>query len=528
MAQDDLRRRLNPMDAFFIFGESEESPMTVGSIALFEGDMSFRKFVRSIDSRLHLIPRYRQRVVEAPFHVGMPTWEDDPDFDIENHIFEVTLDKPGSIEQLNELGEEIFDGMLDMDKPLWEIYIVKGLQGDRTGLIAKVHHAMVDGVAGIALMTIMFDAVPNPPKVRKRKFTPEPIPDRSALLYDALWDSAIDGVEHWTRFQHSLNEYGRGRSSGEVVDSLKEFGSLFADLLKPSERFMFNKPFSGKRMFAFSEELFSEARAIRAACGGTLNDVALTVLAGATGRYVALHGQSVSGATLQVLCPVNIRLEHESADMGNRISFLPVKVPLDIKDPVERLKVITAITRDLKAKRVPDAVALLFNFLQGSPPLLQKIGLSTLASKPMQSMLDFVPQIPPANLIFTNVPGPQIPLYAVGHRMLWYYPLLPIVLEMGISCGMTSYDQKLFFTFMADANCAPDIHVLRNYHHEAFEELRKAACVEPREYVVLGPPVSVSGNGSVNGNGRSSGTAKPKKKPAKRRARKSKVASPEN
>lgn len=524
MAENELRRRLNPMDAFFIFGESEESPMTVGCVALFEGKMNFRKFVRSIDSRLHMIPRYRQRVVEAPFNIGMPTWEDDPDFDIANHIFDVKLDKPGSVEQLNELSEEVFDGMLDMEKPLWEIYIVKGMRGDRTGLIAKVHHAMVDGVAGIGLMHVMFDAVPDPPKIRKRKFNPEPIPDRSSLIYDAIWDNAIDGVEHWTNFQHSLNEYGRGRSANEVVDSLKEFGTLFADLLKPTDRFHFNNQFSGRRKFAFSEELFSEARAIRAASGGTLNDVVLATLAGAASRYVALHGQPTSGATLRVLCPVNIRSEHEGAAMGNRISFLPVNVPLDIDDPVQRLQVITAITSDLKKKRVPDAVALLFNFLQGSPPILQKLGLSALASKPMQSVLNFVPQIPPANLICTNVPGPQIPLYAVGHRMLWYFPLLPIVLEMGISCGITSYDQKLFFTFMADGNCAPDIHILRNYHHEAFEELRKAACVDVKEYVVLGPPVSVNGSA----NGRANGTTKPKKKPAKQRARKPKAASPKN
>ena len=250
MSGNELERRLAPMDAFFLFGESDEAPMTMGCVAVFDGKIPFRKFVRSIDSRLHLIPRYRQKVVAAPLNIGMPTWEYDPDFDIENHIHEITLDKPGTEAQFHEMAEGLFEGKLDMERPLWEIYIVQGLEGGVSGLVARVHHAMIDGIAGVGLMMIIFDAVPDPPKIRKKPYRPGPIPDRATLLQDALWDSAIEGVKHWTKFQKSLNRYAKGRSDTQVLNSLKEFGRVFTDLLRPTQRYFFNKVFSGKHRFS--------------------------------------------------------------------------------------------------------------------------------------------------------------------------------------------------------------------------------------------------------------------------------------
>ena len=493
------------MDALFLYAESEEAPMTVGCVAVFEGRVPLRRFINMIESKLHFIPRYRQKVVPAPFNAGLPTWEYDPDFDIDDHIHLKRLKKPGTEEQLYELSEKIFQGKLEMDKPLWEIHIVHGLEGGKSALIVRAHHSMIDGIAGIGLMLVIFDAEPDPPKVRKEPYNPEPIPERSALLYDALWDNAIEGVKHWATFQRSINLFGKGKTEKQVVDSVKEFGKVFLDLLMPSQRFFFNKAFSGKRKFAFSECSFSEARAIRHACAGsTVNDIALCVLGGAMTRYLHVHGQSTEGLSLQVIVPVNIREEVDDGAMGNRITFLPVKVPLDVSDPLKRLKAVTETTRNLKESRVADSVNLLFNLLQGTPPALQKIVLNTLAAPQMQGVMGLVPQMPPGNLICTNVPGPQIPLYTVGRRMLKYYPLLPITLEMGISCGITSYDQKLYFTFMADGNCARDIHVLRDFHLDEFEALREAAAVDERQYVQIKTSMEPGRNG-------------PSKKPVSRR-----------
>ncbi|MCH7960078.1 MAG: wax ester/triacylglycerol synthase family O-acyltransferase [Candidatus Hydrogenedentes bacterium] len=501
MSGNELERRLAPMDAFFLFGESDEAPMTVGCVAVFDGKIPFRKFVRSIDSRLHLIPRYRQKVVAAPLNIGMPTWEYDPDFDIENHIHEIRLDKPGTEAQFYEKAEGLFEGKLDMERPLWEIYVVQGLEGGVSGLVARVHHAMIDGIAGVGLMMIMFDTVSDPPKIRKKPYRPEPIPDRATLLQDALWDNAIEGVKHWTKFQKSLNRYAKGRSDTQVLDSLKEFGRVFTDLLRPTQRYFFNKVFSGKRRFAFSQYSFSEARAIRRICPGSkLNDVVLTILGGAMGRYLESHDQPTRGMHLQVLVPVNVREDKDDGALGNQITFLPVAVPLDIANPVARLKRVTEITAKLKENRVADSVNLLFNLLQGTPPFLQKLALNAAAAPRAQGLLDMLPQVPPANLICTNVPGPQIPLYTVGRRMVKYHPLLPLALEMGISCGVTSYDQTLYFSFIADGNCAPDIANLRDFHDEEFERLRDAAAVSEREYVTFRSSGAVENGRAKNGH----------------------------
>lgn len=512
MSASNLKRRLSPMDAFFLYLESETQPMTVGCVAQFEGKISFRRFVSHIESRLHLIPRYLQRVVPAPLNIGMPTWEYDPDFDIRNHVKRVKCDPPGDEDALRRVAERLFTGMQDRDRPLWEIWIVDGMKGNRSGLVTRIHHCMVDGIAGVALMYIIFDAWPKPEKVKKQKVVAPELPSTPELIYDALWDNAIESLEHWTRFQKGLSDYAQGLTSSEVAEAFKEFATTMRDFLAPSARMPFNKPFSGERRFAFADFSFAEARAIRAACGGTLNDVALTVLSGACQRYALAHGEKLRKRYLRVLVPVNIRTEDERGAMGNRISFLPLEIPMEVKDHLERLRIINETTQELKKSKVSEAVSLMFAALQGMPAPLQALSLSSAANSWVQRALGYAWQVPPMHLICTNVPGPQIPLYCVGKRMLNYYPLLPIALEMGVSCGVTSYNQRLYISFIADANAAPDIDLLRDYMRECFDELRAAAEVKERHVVELAHAMRVheletaamKANGKRNGSGRSS------------------------
>lgn len=487
MAEVNLPRRLAPNDALFLYIEREEEPQTVGCVATFEGHIPLRKFMRTIDSRLHLIPRYRQKIVRPPLNVGLPTWEDDTEFNIENHLHEISLPKPGTDDQLREQAECIFEGMMDMSRPLWEIYLVKGMEGNRTGMIARVHHAMVDGVAGISLMYVLFDVEPNPPQIKKAPFNPKPAPPKSEQLYEALWDNAIQGVQHWTRFQKNLAQYALSRKAREVADSAKAFLGTFVDFLKPLDKLPFNRPFNGKRRFAFGEFSFAEARAIRTACGGTLNDVVLTTLGGAIHRYLEMHSQATAGVNLRVLVPVNIRLDEEHAELGNRITFLPVTIPLSWMHPVERLREVAETTAKLKKLRVSEGINLLLSAVQGAPPLLQNVAMGAANSPAGKRALGLLQQMPPANLICTNVPGPQIPLYTAGRRLIKYYPLLPVTLGMGISCGITSYDQRLCYTLMADEACAPDVQMLSRLFKESFEELRQAAAVKQRDYIEFGP-----------------------------------------
>lgn len=484
MTDPKLKRRMSPMDAFFLFADSEEAPMTIGFVGIFEGRVPLRTFRSRLNSRLHLIPRYRQFLVHTPLNVALPTWEDDPEFDLDYHVRQVQLGKGVSEQLLFEHAEELFEGPMDTARPLWEVVLVPNLVGGRTGIICRVHHCMVDGIGGIGLMHVVFDVVPNPKPVRKRPYVPQPVPERASLLYDAIWDNATEGVEHWTQFRRTLKTFSRGRSKEQLTASLTEFGSQLGDLLTPRRRLPFNQPFNGARRFAFAELSFAEARAVKAVTGSTINDVALATLAGAMTEYLDQHGHNTLGEELAVVCPVNIR-DANDRTLGNRISFLPVKVPLDLDDPLERLQVITARTGELKSRGVPEMVHLFFSALQALPVPLQKAALNGLNSSQYRSLVDKIPQIPPGNLICTNVPGPQIPLYSCGKRLQKYYPLLPLTLEMGISCGITSYEQTLYFSFMGDGNCAPDIDLLRDCHQRAFARLRDAASVETRAYLPL-------------------------------------------
>lgn len=520
MATPELKRRLSPMDAFFLYLEREEEPMTVGFVAQFDGKIPLKKFRSHIEARLHLIPRYLQRVIPAPLNIGMPTWEFDPDFDIENHIVRVKCEAPGDDAALRRTCEKLFRGTLDRGKPLWEIYLIEGMKGNRTGMMTKIHHCMVDGIAGIALMYIIFDAWPTPEKLKKQKYAAPALPSQAQLLYDALWDNAIDSLDHWSRFQKGLADYARGFSGTQTWDAFKEFAATMRDFLSPSKRMPFNKPFNGERKFAFADFSFAEARAIRAACGGTLNDVALTVLSGACRRYAMMHGENLRKRYLRVLVPVNIRTEDERGAMGNRISFLPLEIPLEVKDHVERLRIINETTQELKQSRVSEAVSLMFNALQGMPAPLQALSLGSAARPSVQKALGMAWQVPPMHLICTNVPGPQIPLYCVGKRLLNYYALLPIALEMGISCGITSYDQRLFISLIGDGNAAPDVDKLMEFMRESFIELRAAAEVKERHVVELAHAIRAKQeeaereNGKTNGNGNGNGSIKRKRKMA--------------
>jgi len=478
MSAGDLGRRLSAQDASFLYFEREEAPLHIGSIAVLEGDVPFERFVDSIEKKLHLIPRYMQRVVPAPFNIGHPTWEWDPDFDVRRHIFEVQMPAPGSDQQLVGLAADLFAGMLDREKPLWEMYLVRGVEGNRSAVVSKVHHCLVDGVSGIELLMIVFDVSPNPPAPPPApEVERHPIPGPLTRLMDAVWDNISETLDTWASLQKSLVDAvilgdSRGRSMLRALETAAPYFQT------PVERAPFNKPFGGKRRLGVSEFSFAEVRAIRSSCGGTVNDVVLAVLGGAVSRYLEMHGQKTEKRMLRVLTPVNVRREDERGKLGNRVSMLLVEVPLGVDDPVERLRMVTERTETLKRQHVADGMETVVEALNAAPPVLQ--ALAGMLPQPPNTV---------ANMVCTNVPGPMIPLYCVGHRMLAHYPLIPIGWEMGVSCGVTSYDQKLYFGLMADADCAPDVERLKEFLDQAFVELRAAAGVARSDLPQFGVPV---------------------------------------
>jgi WS/DGAT/MGAT family acyltransferase len=465
MSQGNLGRRLSAQDASFLYQERDEAPLHIGSIAVLEGDVSYEKLVEHISAKLHLIPRYTQRAVPAPFNIGHPTWEWDPDFDIRNHIIEVRIDEPGTDAQLLDLSAKLFAPMLARDKPLWEMYLIHGLEGDRSAVAFKVHHCLVDGVSGIEILMMVFDVSPNPlpPPPPTEEVERGPIPSAASRFFDAIWDNWADAIDRWAEQQQQFVDAlaegaGRSRRIARAIETTAPF------LQRPMDRAPFNKPLKGNRRLAVSEFSFAEIRAIRGATCGTVNDVCLTILGSALGRYLEMHGQKTEGRNARIFTPVNVRREEERGALGNRVSGLLVEVPVGSMDPVERLREVNARTEKLKKQNVAEGVQLMGDWINSVPPALQ--ALSGMLPAPTNTIV---------NMICTNVPGPMIPLYCVGHRMIAHYPMVPLGFEMGVGCGVTSYDQRIFFGLMADEDCAPDVDRMKEFLDQAFVELRSAA-----------------------------------------------------
>lgn len=475
MPEGSLSRRFSAQDASFLYFEKEETPMHIGSICVFEGQIPYEQFVANIEAKLHLIPRYTQRAVSPPFNIGHPSWEWDPDFDIRRHIMRVKLDSPGNDGQLMDLAANLFAPKLDRGKPLWEMYLVEGLEGNRSALVSKVHHCLVDGVSGIELLMVVLDvsADPLPVKPVKTEKRP-PIPDSIKLFSDAAFDSLSQWMGRRAEVQKSAVDFltvgsSRGRSIVRAIESMRAYANV------PVSRAPFNKPLQRERTIAVSEFSFAEIRSIRQSVGGTVNDVVLAVLGGALGRYLEMHGESTDGRMMRILMPVNVRSEDEQGALGNRVSMLLVEVPVGEQDPVKRLQAISVRTQALKRTRVAEGMEILGQGINDVPPALQAL-LGSMPSPPNTL----------ANLVCTNIPGPMIPLYSAGCRLIAHFPLVPLGWEMGIGCGVTSYNQKLYFGLMADAKVAPDVARLKEFLDQAYVELRSAAGVSKSDIPQLG------------------------------------------
>ena len=466
-----LSRRLSGIDAAFLYLERKEIPLNIAAVAIFDGPIPFREFVANIDSKLDLIPRYRQVAVPPPFNLGYPTWEPAPDFDIKRHIFRVRLEAPGGDAELEALAGRLLSQTLDRGKPLWEIHIVEGLEDGRGALIARIHHALADGVAGAALLRIMLDPTPETsqpiPKPRSRPAQP---PRAEQTLAEQIGSAIQSALENAVAAEAGLLSLAEGLLSDRGKEALQELTTLLPELLRPPERFPFNKPCSGDRKFCWAEVDFHDVQAIRAALGGKVNDCILSVVVRAIARYIRLHGEKVDGRFLRVVCPVNLRVDEQGESLGNRITFLPVVLPLDVRDPVAMLRAVATRMEIMKSVRAAELIAIAASCLGTAPAPMQELFWRGIPLVPLP--------LPLLNIICTNVPGSPTPLYAAGRRLLASYPHVPTGYELGLGVAVQSYDGKLFFGVTADAHVAPDAARLRDYIRICFQELCKAAGVK--------------------------------------------------
>jgi len=471
MFQQQLNHRLGPEDNSFLVYDTETTPMNIGAVSVLEGEVALDRFVENIASKIHLIPRYQQLVVTSPFGVGRPTWEFDPSFDVRRHVRELVLEPPGTLDQLFAAAARIHETRLDRERPLWEIYLARGLEGGNTGMIWKVHHCMVDGIGGISLLMIILDPSPDaqPSGTPAKEYDPPPIPGAFSRASDALFDALSEGLDTVTNVEERVLDI----STGAGGDWLRMMGASLRTALPyflfPARKTPFNRPFSGRRAITGLAAQMKEVNRIRAVTGGTINDVALTVLGGAVSRYIEGHGEDVSDRIIRIFTPVNVRHDNEEGTLGNKVSMLLVEVPAGEKDPVARLKVIQERTAQLKKDHVSDGVGTLSNALFAMPAPVSK-ALVDLGALPLDRM---------GNMVCTNVPGPRFPLYSIGHQMMSMYPIVPIAWEMGIGCAIASYNGALYLGLNADLGAAPDAHLLSDYLIESYVELRNAAGVSP-------------------------------------------------
>ena len=471
MSEPQLNRRLSSMDASFLYFEKKETPMHIGSVSLFDGEIPFENFVAMLDAKMHLLPRYQQVVVPDPFNLGHPTWEYDHNFSIRNHIFKLQIDAPGGEKELIDLAGRVLTPMMERHKPLWDIYLVYGLEGKKTAMICRVHHCMVDGMSGVDLLKIVLDFSPTPAQIPPKPAAKvrEPQPDPTRRLFDSILGGMQEGMNRWMEFQNGLLNLTQALTEQTSRDAMKNISGEIPKIMRPAERLPFNGPLSGEKRMVWNTFNFAEARAIRGALSGTVNDVVLTALSGAVSRYVESHGQPVAGRKIRFMVPVSLRQEDQHGALGNLVSILPVEIPLDLKHPVERFRYVNQKTMVMKGGRVAEGLNL-FSALMGilPAPMQALVGALSTANIPVPAM----------NMISTNVPGPQVPLYAMGHRMIAYYPYVPVGYAVGCGCAIMSYDQHLYFGLTADMKAMPDVERLRDQLYESFYELRTAAGVE--------------------------------------------------
>ncbi len=452
-------------DALFLHVERPGQPLNIAGVSIFEGEIKLAQCRAYIESKLPLIPRYRQHVVSASFDLGLPHWEFDPQFDIRNHIREAKL-KHGTEGELKALAGKIVSDSLDRRRPLWD-FTLAPLKDKRTGLIVRIHHCMADGIAGVGAMNVIMDTSPASPPISKKKPRAEPPPparDAGAALLDGLAKSCLSLFNGALSLHSGLMTMAE-QAVANPADVPAELLGVMSELASPAERLPFNVICNGPQKFAWTEVPLADIKAIKNTCGGTVNDVVLTAVTLAFGRYAEKRGVDLTGRSLRIVIPVNVRGNGDATELGNRISFVPVPLPLDMRDPRKLLALVTERVEFLKRTRAAEFVGLLGGLLSTLPNAFWK-NVGPVASQLPLSL---------CNIICTNIPGPQIPLYFMGHKMLCWYPWVPIGGLMGINCAILTYNGTAYFGFTGDVHAAPDLERLEKFVDQSFEELRAGA-----------------------------------------------------
>jgi WS/DGAT/MGAT family acyltransferase len=459
--------RLSALDSSFLHLEDNQpSHMHVASVTIFEGPApSYDEFVEGTAARLHLVPRYRQKLAFVPFGQGRPRWVDDPTFNISYHIRATALPPPGGEEQLRILAGRVFSQRLDRDKPLWEVWLVEGLEGSRFALLSKVHHSLVDGVSGADLMTVLFDISPDPdgPADPDSAWQPRPLPTRSQLLAEALLERTTEPGEIVRTVRHAFRgprQFGRN-----TLDALGGVSALARGTLRPAPASPYNGPIGPHRRFTWVRVRLDDIKAIKNSLGGTVNDVVLATVTGALRRHLHARGVPTQDLTLRAMVPVSVRSDLEQGALGNRVAAIMAPLPVWCENPTVRLDIVHDSMRNLKSSGQAVGAEVLTRIGGFAPPTIMaqatRIGARQRAF----------------NLVVTNVPGPQFPLYVQGRELLDVFPMVPLATGQRLGLALMSYNGAINFGLIGDYDMMADLEDLAHHLAGSLEELAETAGV---------------------------------------------------
>jgi diacylglycerol O-acyltransferase / wax synthase len=469
--------RLTALDASFLHLERTRGVhMHVASCIVFDGTIpTYDEFLAHLQRRLHLVPRYRQRLAEVPYGQGRPVWVDDPHFNARFHVRHTALPRPGSEQQLKNLAGRVFSQQLDREKPLWELWLVDKLEGDRFALLAKTHHALVDGVSGVDITTVLFDASPGapPPPAPEREWVPRPLPSGAQLLGAALLERATLPSE-MVRGVGALLRAPR-RVLGRVAEDLAAVGALASGGLSPAPSTPLNVAISPHRRFDWHDADLARFKAIKNVLGGTINDVVLSAVSLALGRWLRDRGHPCEGLTLKAMVPVSVRADVERGALGNRVAAMWASLPVWSEDPVETFALVHAEMGKLKESGQAVGAQVLTQLSDFAPPTIMS---QAARLQPRQRLF---------NLVVTNVPGPQFPLYLLGRRMAAIHPMVPLAANLALGIAIMSYDGQLHFGLVGDYDALADIAYLAADLRAAIAALADAAGLPPEEAVPREP-----------------------------------------
>lgn len=458
--------RLNSLDVSFLYLEETTTPMHVGSVAIFQAPpdgFDYDRLVRLIKGRIALVPRFRQRVRWVPGGLANPVWVDDESFDVTYHVRRSALPRPGTEAQLRELVGRIMSRQLDRSRPLWEMYLVEGLEGGRFAILSKTHHAMVDGISAVDIGQVILDVDPEPRTISSDEWRPGREPSGVELVAGAVGDFVRSPANVVDNVRGGLTDLSRTASS--VGKHAAGIAAAAMTVARSTPTSPLNAEIGEQRRYATAHAKLSELKDIRRAHGGTVNDVVLAITAGALRSWLMTRGEAVgSRAVIRAMVPVSVRDDEDFAG-GNRVAAFLVDLPVGEPDPVVRLQRISfdmAQHKESGQMLGAEAIVAIAGF---APPTLHAMG-ARVGSDLSKRVY---------NLVITNVPGPQFPLYAGGALMLAAYPVVPLAKNQAVSIGLTSYNGGVYFGLNADRDAMPDVDVLAQCITDSIEELKDTA-----------------------------------------------------